>query len=230
VHSGALVLGGYASRGSLAQTQTRLETESAQRTSMHATTRDTHDDHQVGPRIARRAGRVSPSEGKEGAQHPLPDSVRDARAANLTQVPRPVTLAWQMPADHTVTVELVLPTPQGGPLDGNPFNDRVGSCAEFSGGEARRDNAMHALGHWSAVSAAGLPAATGGVAVAFPSGRVLRAGRGSAALRHAHAALRPARSRRCAGTRRPCPGAWTPSARDVQRSRPLSRPAGWRAP
>lgn len=90
--------------------------------------------------------------GRKERTVPLPESARDGLAAHLAQCPAgPVTLPWQMPDGDPVTVELVLTTPQGGPLDRNAFNDRVWARALKSAGvESRRDNGMHALRHFYA--------------------------------------------------------------------------------
>jgi len=90
--------------------------------------------------------------GKKERTIPLPDSVRDGLAAHLVQFPaRPVTLPWQVPDGDPVTVDLVLTTPQAGPLDRIAFNDRVWARALTAAGvEPRRDNGMHALRHFYA--------------------------------------------------------------------------------
>ncbi len=64
--------------------------------------------------------------GKKERTIPLPHSVRDSLAAHLAVFPScPVALPWQMPDGNPVTVDLVVTTPQGKPLERNHFNDRL---------------------------------------------------------------------------------------------------------
>jgi len=90
--------------------------------------------------------------GRKERTVPLPSSVRDALAAHLAAYPaQAVTLGWDTAEGAPTTVDLVLTTPEGEPLDRSRFNRCVWAPALADAKvEAGRDNGMHALRHFFA--------------------------------------------------------------------------------